>query len=327
MKRKEIKDIRNIIDKCSSFIVASHIDPEGDAIGSSLALYFALTNLGKKVCVYNESPLPKILKFLPGSDIIVRDIYSPDEYDCIFIVDCGDIERVGKLSKRLEKLRIINIDHHSTNTSFGHINIVDRQAAATGEVMFNVLEELAIPITKEIAINLYTAILVDTGSFRYSSTSSESFLICSKLMEYGVEPWEVSKNIYESFPFERMKLLALVLDTLEVFMNGRVAFMYVTKEMLKRSGASEDLTEGFVNFGRAVEGVEISVFCKEVDVDAYKLSLRSKGLIDVAQIALKLGGGGHKNAAGCKVRGSFSDVKEKVMAALKDYEEQILLTK
>ena len=321
---KDIKEIKRIIDRCTSFIVASHIDPEGDAIGSSLALYFALTNLGKKVCVYNESPLPKILNFLPGSNKIVSDIYSPDEYDCIFIVDCGDIDRVGKLSKKLEKLRIINIDHHSTNTNFGHINIVNRDASATGEVIFNFLEKLSMPITKEIAINLYTAILVDTGSFRYSSTSAESFEICSKLMKYGVEPWEVSKNVYESFPYERMKLLGLVLDTLEIFLNGRVAFMYVTKDMFKKVGASEDLTEGFVNFGRAIDGVEISVLCKEVEENVYKLSLRSKGLIDVAQLAIKLGGGGHKNAAGCTVRGSFVDVREKVMAVLKEYEEQII---
>ncbi|MCX7991366.1 MAG: bifunctional oligoribonuclease/PAP phosphatase NrnA [Proteobacteria bacterium] len=320
---KDITEIKKTIDSCNSFIVASHIDPEGDAIGSSLAIYFALRDLGKKVCVYNESPLPKILNFLPGSDKIVSEIYSPDEYDCIFIVDCGDIDRIGKLSRRLEKLKIINIDHHSTNTTFGHINIVNRQASATGEVIFNFFNQLGFTITKEIAVNLYTAILVDTGSFRYSSTSSESFEICSKLMKYGVEPWEVSKNIYESYPFERMKLLALVLDTLEVFINGKVAFMYVTKEMFKKAGASEDLTEGFVNFGRAVEGVEISVLCKEVEENVYKLSLRSKGLIDVAQLAIKLGGGGHRNAAGCKVRGSFYDVKEKVMNALKEFEAQI----
>lgn len=319
---KEILESKNLINKCNSFIVASHVDPEGDAIGSSLALYFALRNMGKKVCVYNESPLPKILNFLPGSDMIVSDIYSADEYDCIFIVDCGDIERVGKLSKKLEKLRIINIDHHSTNTNFGHINIINRSASATGEVIFKFLEAIDIPITKEIAINLYTAILVDTGSFRYASTSAESFEICSKLMKYGVEPWEVSKNIYESYPYERMKLLGLVLNTLEILMNGKVAFMYVTKDMFKKVCATDDMTEGFVNFGRAIEGVEISILCKEVDNGVYKLSLRSKGLLDVSKIALTLGGGGHKNAAGCTIRGSFSDVKERIISVLNEYQEK-----
>lgn len=319
-----IEEIRKVIETSGSFIVASHIDPEGDAIGSSLAIYYALKNLGKKVCVYNESPLPKILKFLPGSDEIVSEIYSPDEYDCIFIVDCGDIERVGKLRGRLEKLRIINIDHHSTNTNFGHINVVNKNAAAAGEVVYELLEQLGFPITVEMAVNLYTAILVDTGSFRYSSTSSKSFEICGKLLEYGVQPWEVSKNIYESYPFERMKLLGMVLNTVELAMNNRVALMHVTKEMFKSANASEDLTEGFVNFGRAIEGVEISILFKEVGEDVYKLSIRSKGLFDVAQIAIKLGGGGHRNAAGCTVRGNLLDVKEKVVNTIKEYERDII---
>ena len=315
-----VEDIKKIIASHNSFIVASHVDPEGDAIGSSLAVYHALKNLKKNVCIYNESPLPKILKFLPGSEHIVSEIYSADEYDCIFIIDCGDLDRVGKLKNKLEKLRIVNIDHHSTNTNFGHINIVDKNAAAAGEVVYRIMEDLGIPLTYEIAVNLYTAILVDTGSFRYSSTSSKSFEICGKLIEFGVQPWEVSKNIYESFPFERMKLLGMVLNTLELVLNNRVALMYVDKEMFEKANASEDLTEGFVNFGRAIEGVEVSVLFKEVDKNTFKLSLRSKGLFDVSSIAIKLGGGGHRNAAGCTVRGSFSDAKEKVINTIKEYE-------
>ncbi len=315
-----VEEIKKVIENYNSFIVASHVDPEGDAIGSSLAFYHALKNLGKNVCVYNESPLPKILKFLPGTENIVSEIYSADEYDCIFVIDCGELDRIGKLKNKLEKLRIVNIDHHSTNPNFGHINMVDKNAAAAGEVVYRIFEELGIEITYEMAVNLYTAILVDTGSFRYSSTSSKSFEICGKLIELGVQPWEVSKNIYESFPYERMKLLGMVLNTLELVMNNRVALMHVHKEMFKNAEASEDLTEGFVNFGRAIDGVEISILFKEVDQNTYKLSLRSKGLFDVSKIAIKLGGGGHRNAAGCTVRGSLSDVKEKVVNTIKEYE-------
>lgn len=313
-----IEELKKTIEQCYSFIVASHVDPEGDAIGSSLALYFALKNMGKKVVVYNESGVPRILRFLPGVENIVTELPSVNEYDAIFVVDCGDIERLGKLKDRLEKLKIINIDHHSTNTSFGHLNFVDKEASAAGEVVFNLLKTLNIAFTKEIATNLYTALVVDTGSFRYASTTAKSFIIAAELLSLGVEPWEIAKNIYENYPFERMKLLGDALQTLEIAKGGLCAFMVVTKDMLAKYSATEDLTEGFVNFGRAIEGVEISVLFKEVGQDLYKLSFRSKGDIDVSKIAQKLGGGGHKNAAGCRIKGSLREIKEMVLSAIEN---------
>lgn len=313
-----IKSLKKTIEQCYSFIVASHVDPEGDAIGSSLALYYALKGLGKKVCVYNESGVPRILKFLPGAEFIVRSLESVNEYDAIFVVDCGDIDRLGKLKNNLEKLKIINIDHHSTNDSFGHLNFVDRNAAAAGEVVYDLLKKLGITFTREIATNLYTAVVVDTGSFRYASTTPRSFKIAAELLTMGVDPWEVAKNIYENFPYERMKLLGDALQTMELVKNGLYAFMVVTREMLSKYNATEDLTEGFVNFGRAVEGVEVSILFKETGEDQYKLSFRSKGDINVAMIAQSLGGGGHKNAAGCKLRGSLAEVKQKVIAAIEN---------
>lgn len=314
----QIKSLKKTIEQSYSFIVASHVDPEGDAIGSALALYFALKGLGKKVVVYNESGVPRILRFLPGAECIKRELPSVNEYDAIFVVDCGDIDRLGKLKDKLEKLKIINIDHHSTNNAFGHLNFIDKTASAAGEVVYDLLRKLNVPFTKEIAINLYTAVVVDTGSFRYASTTPKSFKIAAELLTMGVDPWEVAKNIYENFPFERMKLLGDALQTMELVKNGLYAFMVVTKEMLSKYNATEDLTEGFVNFGRAVEGVEVSVLFKETGDDLYKLSFRSKGDIDVARIAQNLGGGGHKNAAGCKLKGSLTEVKEKVISAIEN---------
>lgn len=313
-----IKSLKKTIEQSYSFIVASHVDPEGDAIGSSLALYYALKGLGKKVCVYNESGVPRILKFLPGAELIVRELESVNEYDAIFVVDCGDIDRLGKLKNKLEKLKIINIDHHSTNDSFGHLNFVDRNAAAAGEVVYDLLRKLGVVFTREIATNLYTALVVDTGSFRYASTTPRSFKIAAELLTMGVDPWEVAKNIYENFPYERMKLLGDALQTMELVKNGLYAFIVVTREMLSKYNATEDLTEGFVNFGRAVEGVEVSILFKETGEDQYKLSFRSKGDINVAMIAQSLGGGGHKNAAGCKLRGSLTEVKQKVISAIEN---------
>lgn len=320
----QIEELRKTIDKNNSFIVVSHVDPEGDAIGTSLALYYALKILGKNVCVYNESGVPKILKFLPGSDELLSEISSINEFDCIFVVDCGDLGRIGSLKSKLEKLKIINIDHHSTNDYFGDLNFVDKNASAAGEVLFELLKELNVPINYEIAINLYTAIVVDTGSFRYASTRPKSFQIAAELLQLGVDPWFVAMNIYENYPFERMKLLGDVLSTLTLHLDGKVAFMVVTKQMLKKYNTSIDITEGFVNFGRAIEGVELSIIFKETDGDSFKLSMRSKGNIDVSLIAKTLGGGGHKNAAGCKIQGTYEEATKKVLEVLKEYERDFV---
>ncbi|MCX7769580.1 MAG: bifunctional oligoribonuclease/PAP phosphatase NrnA [Proteobacteria bacterium] len=315
-----IEELKKTIERNNSFIIVSHVDPEGDAIGTSLALYFALKNLGKRVCVYNESGVPKILRFLPGSSEILTEIESVNEFDCIFIVDCGDLGRIGVLKNKLEKLKIINIDHHNTNDNFGDINFVDKNASATGEVLFDLLKELKIPLTYEIAVNLYTAIVVDTGSFRYASTRPKSFQIAAELLNLGVDPWYVAMNVYENYPYERMKLLGEVLSTLTLHMNGKVAFMLVTQQMLKKYDASIDLTEGFVNFGRAIEGVELSIIFKETNNNGYKLSMRSKGNVDVSLIARSLGGGGHRNAAGCKVQGTYEEASKRVLEVLQEYE-------
>lgn len=320
----QIEELKNTIDVNNSFIVVSHVDPEGDAIGTSLALYHILKNLGKKVCVYNESGVPKILKFLPGSNELISEISSVNEFDCIFVVDCGDLGRIGSLKNKLEKLKIINIDHHSTNDYFGDLNFVDKTASAAGEVLFDIIKALNIPINYDIAVNLYTAIVVDTGSFRYASTSSKSFKIAAELLQAGVDPWFVSMNIYENYPYERMKLLGDVLSTLTLHLDSKVAFMLVTKDMLKKYNASVDITEGFVNFGRAIEGVELSIIFKETDNESFKLSMRSKGKIDVSMIAKSLGGGGHKNAAGCKINGTYEEAKKKVLEVLQEYERHFV---
>jgi phosphoesterase RecJ-like protein len=314
-----ILELKKTIEQSNAFIVASHIDPEGDAIGSSLAMYFALKNLGKKVCVYNETGVPRILKFLPGSDIIVKEIDSVNEYDCIIVVDCGDLGRVGSLKNRLEKLKIVNIDHHGTNDYFGNLNYVNKDASAAGEIVYDILNELGIPITYEIAINLYTAIVVDTGSFRYASTTPKCFQIAAELLNKGVDPWLVSMNVYENYPYVRMKLLGEVLLTLTLHLDGKVAFLFLTQDMLKRYNVSEDITEGFVNFGRAIEGVEVSIIFKETSNNSFKLSMRSKGKVDVSKIAKSLGGGGHKNAAGCKINGSYEEVQKLVLEVLKEH--------
>lgn len=323
-----LEPLRKAIGSLHSCIIASHVDPEGDAIGSILALGMALENLGKDVAFYNESGVPRALRFLPGADRVMTRIDSVNEYDCIFIVDCGEIERIGRLRHRLEKLNIINIDHHLTNSGFGDLNYVDAEAAAAGLVVYEILRGLDIPVTPPMAMNLYTAIMVDTGSFRYSSTSPRSLAAAAELLSAGgFDPWDVARNVYETFPLQRMKILGEALGTLELACDGKVAFMHVTRSMLQACGATEDLVEGFVNFGRSIEGVEVAVFFREKDDDAWKLSIRSKGSIDVSAIGGKLGGGGHRNAAGCKMQGSLPEAKKKFIQTLQEQYEWHSLTR
>ncbi len=314
----DLEGIIKVIREKSCFLVVSHINPEGDAIGSALALTQGLRAMGKEVTVYFESKIPPLYRFMPLIDDIIHDIEG-DTFEVAIIVDCGDMERVGEAMDyiRGNSSLVINIDHHSTNEAFGDLNIVDGDASATGVLIYRLLKELGVEITRDMAINLYVAILMDTGSFRYSSTTPEAFRIAADLMERGVNPWEMAKQVYESMPERRMRLLALVLEALEVRGNGKIAYSVVTRDMLRRTGATLDMTESFVNYPRSIDGVEVAMLIKEIGENEYKVSMRSKGDVDVAAIATAFGGGGHQRAAGFTITGNLSQVKERIVEAIK----------
>jgi phosphoesterase RecJ-like protein len=304
------------IHKGNRFLVISHVNPEGDAVGSTLGLSLALRGLGKEVTSYLEDPIPEVYRFLPGADEVAGNLDVSTKYDAVFAVDCGEKERLGKGFNNLEAGgTLINIDHHRTNDRFGDINVVEPDACAAGELIYDLLKAASIEITKEVAENLYVAIHTDTGSFRYSATSPAAFRKAGDLVEAGVDPWEITEQVYESFPFERYRLLANVLATLERSSDGKVASMVVTEEMLTSLGVTKELIDGFINYGRSIKGVQVAVMIRETGVDRYKVSFRSKGSIDVATISHNFGGGGHINAAGCNLEGSLDAVRAKVIAA------------
>lgn len=310
--------LRAIQDK-RVFLVSSHTNPEGDAIGSALALAEGLEILGKDVTVYFDDTIPYLYRFMPHVEKIVHNI-DGRVFDVTIAVDCGKLDRLGKGFRKVgDKGVFVNIDHHSTNDLFGDINLIDERASATGEIVYRLLKDLGVPITPTIATNLYVAILMDTGSFRYSSATPEAFRIAAELVDKGVKPWEVAKRIYESYPIERLRLLSHSLGTIELRCNGKVALMVVTGEMYRMSGATEEMTESFVNYPRSIEGVKVAVFIREIGEERYKLSLRAKEDVDVSEVASIFGGGGHRRAAGCIMEGRMDEIKDRIIGTLERF--------
>ncbi len=307
------------IRKGRRFLVISHVNPEGDAVGSLLGLALALKEAGKDVVPYLDDQVPELLSFLPGSEQMVHSLEKEEPFDATFAVDCGQLERLGRGFAEFKGHGVlINIDHHKTNDHFGDINIVVPEASAAGEIVFDLLKQAGLKITPEVAVNLYVAIHTDTGSFRYSSSTPEAFRKAGELVRLGADPWKIASRVYENHPLKRFRLLSEALSTLEMKDEGKIAVLTITEDMLKRVNGTKDLVDGFVNYARAVEGVEVGVLFRECGKDEYKISLRAKGDVDVSKIAEKFGGGGHPHAAGFNIKGSLEEVKEKIVGELKE---------
>jgi bifunctional oligoribonuclease and PAP phosphatase NrnA len=307
--------IKEAIGRGRRFLVATHIDPDGDALGSAFALCFALRALGKDASVYLRGSVPYRYAFLPRPEPILPEM-PKGGYDTALVVDCGDLARVGKGYEVLKGAEcLISIDHHDTNDAFGHINIVDQRASSTAELLYLILKALDVPFSNEIAANIYTAILTDTGSFRYESTTPRAFTICEEMTGHGVVPSYVAREVYESHPKERYRLLCRVLSTLDFFLNDRIVMVHVTREMFEETGTDSDFTEGFVEEIKEIRGIEVACLMRELEDGRFKISMRSKGSIDVARVAHQFGGGGHQKAAGCTLEGSVSEIKNKLIGA------------
>jgi bifunctional oligoribonuclease and PAP phosphatase NrnA len=297
------------------FVLASHVRPDGDAIGSQLAMAYALRALGKDVRLVNGDQPPTPLLVFPGvSDIEVRSELK-DPGDAVIVMECGDLARTGV--QGLERGFVINIDHHPGNTMYGALNWFDLTAAACGEMVFELIDELGVPLTKEIATHVYIAILTDTGSFHYSNITPRTFEICRRCVEAGVEPPAVARSIFDSNNLGRLKLFGAVLSKMELDGSGRLATVFVDQQLARDCGGTYEDTEGLINLPLTVKEIQAVVFFKENGPDDWRISMRSKGNIDINAVAKQFGGGGHKNASGCSARGKFEDLKtlfcEKIM--------------
>jgi phosphoesterase RecJ-like protein len=306
--------ISEIITQCRSFLIASHVRPDGDAIGSELALYLALKGLGKEVSVYNQDGVPETYRFLPGAEAVSREPGSIDSYDALFVLDCSELDRIGDNAEKLAAVNfVVSIDHHVTNGNFSDACILDPQASSTGELVFRLIREIGAPLTPDIATNLYAAILTDTGSFHYSNTGADSLEIASKLIRAGADPAHIAEQIFESNPPAKIRLFTKAIQTLKLERDGMIGTIFVFREMLGDANATLEHTDNFVDFVRAIKGVEVALFFSEMEDNSYKVSMRSKGKVNVEKIAVKYGGGGHVNAAACRVAGDAQYVRDLIM--------------
>ncbi|MBW1645200.1 MAG: bifunctional oligoribonuclease/PAP phosphatase NrnA [Deltaproteobacteria bacterium] len=295
--------------QADSFLLATHVNPDGDAVGSCLALAATLEKLGKRVVVYDQDPVPYMFRFLPGAEIFRDRLPEGETFDLLILLDCSDPARSGAdLEQFTGYRRLACIDHHLTNEHFAELNLVDSQASATAELVYEVVADLDPDFDLGVAINIYTGILTDTGSFHYANAGPRAFAIAGKMVEMGVDPWQVAQHVYESEPVSRLQLLGLVLQTLRIAPDGKAACVVVTREMYARTGTSAEHTDRLVNYPRSIAGVEVAFLLREVEEKYFKLSFRSRGNVNVAALAREFGGGGHKNAAGCHLRGTSEEI-------------------
>ena len=308
------KEIVAVLKKEKRFLLAAHLNPDGDAIGSVFALASALESIGKEVHVYNKDRVPEVYKFMPGNKRFSSGLRkSLSQKPVLVLLDCNSPERAG-LEKYSFRKSVV-IDHHETERDFGDIRWVAPSAAATGLMVFYLIKAMGVRVTSDMATNLYTAVAVDTGTFRYSNTSSEVLRASAELIEAGANPAYVSECLYEQWEENRFYLLVMTLNTLEI--KNNVAIMYITEDMFKKTGTAAEDTENFSNLPRMIKSVKIAALFRDMGNGFWKASLRSKGNVNVAKIAELYGGGGHKNAAGFRIKGSLKSAKEKLLLAIK----------
>ena len=299
----ELQQIVDAIRARRRFVVCSHARPDGDSIGSALAMSYALRALGKTVRVVGSDPAPAPMQAFPGVPEIEIADRIEGEFDAAIVMECGDLSRTGIAG--LDRFFVINIDHHPGNRGYGDINWFDESAAACGEMVFTLVEALDVPLTVDIATHIYLAILTDTGCFHYSGISPRTFDICRQTLEAGVDAVEVARNVYDSSNMGRLKLFGSVLRSMQIDASGRIAIVYLDHEMAREAGGTYEDTEGLINLPLTVKEIQAVVFFKHIEGEEYRVSLRSKGDVDIGSVAKEFGGGGHKNAAGCTATGAI----------------------
>jgi len=315
-----------LVQTHSKFLVTSHIDPDGDSIGSQLALASLLAELGKEVIIVNEDNVPRRYRFLPQSERI-RSLDEPDSFSfqgrenfkVAFVLDSADLSRIGSVQNLLSSnnMILVNIDHHQSNSLFGSYVYVDPEASSTAELLHRLIKELKIKVGEERAISLYTAIMTDTMGFRTPSTSSQVFEICSALIREGANPTKIAEAVYFQKTPESVKLLGEVLTTLELYDQGRIGSLSLTQEVCQRLKVDLEESEGFVNQAISINGVKVGLFFRELSHSKVRVSLRSRDGVDVNQIAQLFKGGGHPQAAGCTIEGNLEEVKSRVVEEIK----------
>jgi bifunctional oligoribonuclease and PAP phosphatase NrnA len=316
-----ITAILDVIRRGERFLVCSHSRPDGDAVGSMLATGMLLEQLGKRADLVTADRIPSIYRGLPGADAIRTALRVHGPYDAVILLECDGLER-AKL-RGLEPFFHVNIDHHATGRPFGHLNWIDRHAASVGEMVHRLVKSAGGTVTPEMAACLYTTVLTDTGGFSYGATRASTFALAQELTEAGADPVRIAQEIYFSTAPSKLLLLGAALSNLK--REGRLAWLWVTHQDMVRTCAAEEDCEGIVNYAICIAGVEAAAFLRELPERSIRLSLRSKGRVNVSEIAARLGGGGHENAAGVTLDGPISRALEEILSALRPCLEELAL--
>jgi phosphoesterase RecJ-like protein len=316
-----LSQVVELIENKSSFAITTHVRPDGDGIGSSLGLCGLLRSLGKKAEIIVRDAIPSSYQLLPCASEIRQVSEIEKKYDAVFVIECSDLARPG--IKNLETQTTVNIDHHSTSAHFGTINWIDPTASAVGEMIYNLCKAIGGRITRDIAECLYLALVTDTGSFHYSNTTERTLKIASELVKAGAKPAQVCEVVYNSYSWSRIELMKQVMETVRRDESGRIVLMRQSLAMSQEAEAGEGDNSGFVNIPLAAKEVEAVIYMRETFPNAYRVSLRSKDGINVARIAEKFGGGGHKNASGCRVEGDWDEWEKKIFTAVSEAVEAV----
>ncbi len=316
----DLEQVVAALQQAPSVAVLAHVAPEGDAIGSTLAAGLALRQAGKRTAMYNADPLPPGLDALPGAEQLVVGGPIPAGYACCLVLDTSNRERTGGLLEGLPAdVLILNVDHHAGNTRFGRMNWVEPDASSAGEMVFQLLRLGGFAVGPAVAANLYAAILTDTGGFQYANTTAQALRTAAELIACGADPEAIARGLYWNHDPREWRLLSDVLAGLQLSPDGRLAWIEITRATLARAGIGMEAAEDFIQYPRSVAGVRIALAFKEVAADQVRVSLRSSGDLDVACLAGRFGGGGHRNAAGCTLAGGLPEVRAAVLAAAAAY--------
>jgi phosphoesterase RecJ-like protein len=311
-----LESIMAVLNDAHSVLVASHVDPDGDALGTQLAVAAFMKQLGKEVFLVRDGDIPFKYRFLQGINQIplVQDYPTDRRFDAAFVLECPNIDRIGRASKLLNGgIRIINVDHHQDNDLFGEVNWINTGASSVGEMIYELFDRSGFSFGPAVAEQLYTAILTDTGRFRYRSTSPRTMEVAGKLIQVGADPQKICDLVYYNLQPSTMKLIGKVLNSIEFHNDGHVCLLFLTKDMLKQTQADESESDGLVDYTLFNAGVRAGALLKEIDGNKTKVSIRSKDGINVAAIAGRFGGGGHFNASGCTIDMNMADTRKELL--------------
>lgn len=314
-----ISEIVRLIQTQDRFLVTSHMNPDGDAMGSSLGLAIALEAMGKTVVVYNQGPMPSLYEFLPGADRIQNELPGEKGFQVTFVLDCSTSERVGEgFVKFKNKGSTVVVDHHPPRQPLEGLHLIRTEAAATAELIYEITSQLGLSLPKDAATALYAGLMTDTGCFRFSNTTPKALETAGHLLATGADHRLLVEQVYENFPPERFRLLGLALNTLRLLKDGRVALLWITRPMFEEVGAEDEMTDGFVDIPRSIKGVEVAALIRERQDNEYRVNLRSRGRVDVGEVASRFGGGGHPNAAGFTLQGAPAELERSLLSALEE---------